>query len=70
MVHIPVKIPPNAGPGDLILYNLHGQEVMRQEVNEEDELLILQEGVLIPGTYVYKIASGKGESEGRKITIR
>jgi hypothetical protein len=70
MVHIPVKIPPHAGPGELILYNLHGQEVMRQEVSGEEELIILQDGVLIPGTYVYKIASGKDESEGKKITIR
>ena len=70
MVHIPVKLPPNSGPGELILYNLHGQELMRQEVNAEEELLILQEGVLIPGTYVYKVASENGESEGKKITIR
>ena len=70
MINIPVKIPPGAGPGELVMYNLHGQEVMRQAVNGEDELIILEDGFLIPGTYVYKITSGKDESEGKRITIR
>ncbi len=70
MINIPVKLPPDAEPGELVLYNIHGQEVMRQAVDGEEELVILPGGVLIPGTYVYKLKSGKGESEGKKITIR
>ena len=70
MVNIPVKLPPGAEPGDLILYNIHGQEVMRQPVNGEEELIILPGGTLIPGTYVYKLTSGNEESQGKKITIR
>jgi hypothetical protein len=69
VVNIPVKLPPDAEPGELVLYNIHGQEVMRQAVDGDEELLILPGGMLIPGTYVYKLKSGKGESQGKKITI-
>ena len=69
MVNIPVKLPPGVEAGELILYNLHGQEVMRQAVNGEEELIMLPGGTLIPGTYVYKLKTGKGESHGQKISI-
>jgi hypothetical protein len=69
-VNIPVKIPPGEEPGELILYNIHGQEVMRQAINDEQEIIILPGGVLIPGTYVYKLKTGKEESQGKKIMIR
>jgi hypothetical protein len=69
MINIPVKLPPDAGAGELILYNMHGQEVMRQEVDGEEEMIILPGGTLIPGTYVYKVQTGKGESKGKKINI-
>jgi len=52
------------------LYNIHGQEVMRQTVDGDLEMIILPGGVLIPGTYVVKIKSEKAESQGKKITIR
>lgn len=70
MVNIPVQLPPDAEPGELILYNIHGQEVMRQPVDGEQELIILPGGVLIPGIYVYKIQNAKSEFGGKKITIR
>lgn len=70
MVNIPVKLPPDAGPGELVLYNIHGQEVIRHAVDGDEELIILPGGTLIPGTYIYKIKSGKGESQGKKITIQ
>jgi hypothetical protein len=70
MVNIPVKLPPGAPEGELILYNIHGQEVMRRHVKGEEELLILQEGTLLPGTYVYKLKQRKEYSEGKRITIR
>ena len=69
-VNIPVKLPPDAEPGELILYNIHGREVMRQAVDGDQEMIILPGGVLIPGTYVVKIQSGEAESQGKKITIR
>ncbi len=69
MVNIPVKIPPGAGPGELILYNIHGQEVMRHPVNGDEELIVMPGGTLIPGTYVYKLKSGNTESPGKKISI-
>jgi len=53
----------------LILYNIHGQEVMRQEVDGDEELIILPGGTLIPGTYIYKVQTGKGESKGKKISV-
>jgi hypothetical protein len=68
-MNIPVKLPLDAGPGTLILYNLLGQEVLRQEVDGEQELIILPDGVLIPGTYVLKLKTGQGETRGKKITI-
>lgn len=69
MVNIPVKLPPDVDKGELILHNIHGQEVMRQVINGEEEILLLPGGTLIPGTYVYIIKSRKGESEGQKVTI-
>ncbi len=69
-VNIPVKLPPGAEPGELVLYNIHGQEVLRQAVNGEEELIVLPGGRLIPGTYIYKVKSGNQESEGKKVTIR
>jgi len=53
----------------LILYNIHGQVVMRQEVDGDEELIILPGGTLIPGTYIYKVQTGKGESKGKKISV-
>ena len=70
MLNIPVKLPPNVEAGELILYNIHGQEVMRHPVNADEELIVIPGGTLIPGTYVYKLRSGNGESQGKKITIR
>jgi hypothetical protein len=70
MINIPVKFPPDTEDGELILYNIHGQEVMRQKVNGDDETIILPGGVLIPGTYVYKVKTQKGESMGKKISIQ
>ncbi len=69
-INIPIKLPPDAGPGELILYNMHGQEVIRQEVDGEQELIILPDGVLIPGTYVLKLKSDKEEAQVKKITIQ
>jgi hypothetical protein len=69
-INIPVHIPPDAGPGELILYNIYGQEVMRQAVNGDQEFIILPGGVLIPGTYVIKLKSEQGETQGNKITIQ
>jgi hypothetical protein len=69
-INIPVKLPPDAGPGVLILYNMHGQEVLRQVVDGEQEFIILPDGVLIPGTYVLKLKSEQGETQGKKFTIR
>ncbi len=69
ILNIPVRIPPGEGPGELILYNIKGQEVMRQAVQGEDELIILPGGTLVPGTYIYKLKSGQAESGGNKITI-
>jgi hypothetical protein len=69
-LNIPVKIPPGESPGELILYNIHGQEVLRQPVDEEQEFIILPGGLLIPGTYVVKLKSEQGETSGKKITIR
>ena len=69
-LNVPVKIPPGEGPGELILYNIHGQEVFRQPVGEEQEFIILPGGLLIPGTYVVKLKSEQGEGAGKKITIR
>ena len=70
LVNIPVKLPPDAEAGELILYNIHGQEVMRHPVDGDEELIILPGGILIPGTYLYKLDSGKGPSQGKKITIK
>jgi len=69
MINIPVKLPPDVQAGELILYNIHGQEVMRQEVDGDEELIILPGGTLIPGTYIYKVQTGKGESKGKKISV-
>jgi hypothetical protein len=69
MINIPVKLPPGKEKGWLILYNIHGMEVMRHEVNGDEELVVLPGGLLIPGTYLYKVKSGQGESKGRKISI-
>jgi hypothetical protein len=69
-INIPVNLPPDAGPGTLILYNMQGQEVLRQAVDGDQEFIILPDGVLIPGTYVLKLKSGKRETQGKKITIR
>jgi hypothetical protein len=69
-INIPVNLPPDAGPGTLILYNMQGQEVLRQAVEGEQEFIIFPDGVLIPGTYVLKLKSGKRETQGKKITIR
>ncbi|MFC2116701.1 T9SS type A sorting domain-containing protein, partial [Bacteroidota bacterium] len=70
MINIPIKLPPDAEPGELILYNIHGQEVMRHPVNGDEELIVMPGGTLIPGTYVYKLKSGNAKSQGKKITIR
>jgi len=69
MVNIPVKLPPDVEEGELVLYNLHGQEVTRYFVKGDEDLVILPGGMLIPGTYIYKIKSGKGESKGKRISI-
>ena len=69
MVNIPVQLPPDVEAGELVLYNIHGQEVIRQAVDGDEDLVILPGGTLIPGTYVYKLKTGKGESKGSKITI-
>ena len=69
LMNIPVKLPPGEESGELILYNIHGQEVMRQEINGEEEVILLQGGNMIPGTYVFKLKSKNGETQGKKITI-
>lgn len=70
MVNIPVRLPPDVEKGELILYNIHGQEVMRHAVEGQDEMIMMPGGVLIPGMYIYKIHHGKGQSQGKKLTIR
>ncbi|MFC2112251.1 T9SS type A sorting domain-containing protein [Bacteroidota bacterium] len=70
IVNIPVHLPPDVESGELVLYNIYGQEVMRKYVEGDEELLILPGGVLIPGTYLYKLQHRKGESQGKKITIQ
>ena len=70
MLNIPVNLPPGTEAGELILYNIRGQEVMRHPVNGDEKLITMPGGTLIPGTYVYKLRSQNTESQGKKITIR
>ena len=69
LVNIPVHLPPGSPEGELILYNVQGQELYRQAVNAERGIISIPGGSLIPGTYVYKIKHRDLESEGKKITI-
>ena len=70
IVNIPVKLPPGVEEGELVFYNLYGQEVYRQAVKQEEDLIIMPGGMLIPGIYVYKMQNGEQESQGKKLIIR
>ena len=69
MFNIPVKLPPDVDAGELILYNIHGQEVMRHPVEGHEEVLKLQNGTLLPGTYIYNVKAGKALLQGKKVTV-
>lgn len=69
LVNIPVHLPPGSPQGELILYNLQGQELYRRAVNPGEETIAFPGGSLIPGAYVYKIRHGDLEPEGKKIII-
>ena len=69
-VNIPVKLPPGAQKGYLILYNMYGQEVGRHTVNKDDQEITLMPGTtMIPGVYIYNVQSGKEQSESRKLVV-
>jgi hypothetical protein len=68
-INIPVKLPPDVDKGELILYNIQGQEVLRKAVEGQDELLILPGNVLIPGVYQYGLKHKNGQSEGKRFVI-
>jgi hypothetical protein len=68
---IPVKLPPGAQKGYVVLYNIYGQEVGRHPVNQGDqEISILPSGTMIPGLYIYNLESGERKSESKKLIIQ
>lgn len=71
MTTIPVRLPPGARSGWLVLYNIYGHEVGRHPVSKDDrEISLMPGGRMIPGLYMYNIQAGDQKSETKKITVQ
>ena len=69
-MNIPVKLPPGAQKGYVILYNIYGQEVGRHPVNKDDqEITLMPRSTMIPGLYIYNVQSGYKQSESKKLVV-
>ena len=67
---IPVKLPPDAQKGYVVLYNIYGQEVGRHPVNKDDqEINLTPAGNMIPGLYIYNLQSPGNKSNSRKLVV-
>jgi len=71
ITNIPVKLPPGAQKGYVVLYNIYGQEVGRHHVNKDDQEISLgPKGRMIPGLYLYNLQSGNQKSDSRKLVVQ
>jgi len=68
-VNIPVQLPEGIQSGTLELFNVNGLRILSYPITGTTGNLILSAQQLIPGTYIYHLASGQWNSEAKKIII-
>ncbi len=70
LVNIPVHLPEGVESGSLEISDMNGRKVLSYPVTESTGNVPIPASQLSPGTYLYNIKTGSGQSEARKIVIR
>jgi hypothetical protein len=68
-VRIEYKLPEGISKGEIIITTIEGIEVKKYQVGNIFNDILIEKSDLQSGSYFYKLATEKGESEARKIII-
>ena len=63
------ELPKGANEGEIIFYNLQGNEVKRFKVDRTFESLLISTSDLAAGTYYYRLQTAAQSSEGKKMIV-
>jgi Secretion system C-terminal sorting domain len=69
-LHIPVTLPGGVRSGFLELSDMNGKKVLSYPLTPSTSHVLLPTNQYAPGTYIYRVTTGQGKSEGKKVVIR
>jgi hypothetical protein len=67
--NIPIELPPGSNEGEIVLYDLTGNEIKRFKVDRTFSHLILSTADLASGSYYYQLQTAKSNSTGKKLIV-
>jgi Secretion system C-terminal sorting domain len=66
---IDYSLPPGVNEGEIVFYNLQGNEVKRFKVNRTFNTLLISTKDIAAGTYYYQLQTTGQSSEGKKMVV-
>lgn len=69
-INIPYQLNENMKEGTLVIRNMNGQEIQRQDIHKKSGMIILNSKNMAPGQYLYFIQSGNLTSITNKIIVK
>lgn len=67
--NIPIELPRGINQGEIVLYDLTGNEIKRYKVDRTFRNLVLSTADLPAGSYFYQMQTTKGNSPGKKLVV-
>jgi hypothetical protein len=68
-IRIEYQLPDGVATGEIVIMNLQGIEVRKYQVGNIFNYILVERSDLPSGNYFYKLVTGKGESEMKKIIV-